>query len=98
MNVVELSLFLMQLIDTCAEGDGDRANINKKKLLLYFKKFGFTNYSLEMFVSLAQVLAMESEQMAHRITWGQFVNWNGGKGTIFFHTCICVFFLKKLFF
>lgn len=72
----------MQLIDTCAEGDGERSNINKKKLLLYFKKFSFSNYSVEMFTSLAQVLAIESEEMAHRITWGRFVNWNGGKGKI----------------
>jgi hypothetical protein len=33
-----------------------------------------------MFTSIAQVEAMLSEEMAHRLTWGQFVNWNGGQG------------------
>jgi len=81
LNVIELAVFLMQLKDTCAEGDGDRSNINKKRLLLYFKKFkSFSKYSIEMFTTLAQVQALESEQMAHRLTWGRFVNWTGGQG------------------
>ena len=33
-----------------------------------------------MFTSIAQVEAMLSDEMAHRVTWGQFVNWNGGQG------------------
>ncbi len=33
-----------------------------------------------MFTSIVQVEAMLSEEMAHRLTWGQFVNWNGGQG------------------
>ena len=24
--------------------------------------------------------ALLSEEMAHRLTWGQYVNWNGGQG------------------
>lgn len=74
-------MFLMQLIDTCKEGDGLRNNINKKRLLLYFKSSNsFHNYSLEMFTSIAQIEALASEEMAHRLTWGRFVNWHGGKG------------------
>lgn len=74
-------MFLMQLIDTCAEGDGERNNLNKKRLLLYFRRFGsISKYALEMFVSIAQVKALTSEEMAHRLTWGRFVNWNGGQG------------------
>lgn len=70
----------MQLIDTCKEGDGLRNNINKKILLLYFKSANFHNYALEMFTSIAQIEAIVSEEMAHRLTWGRFVNWHGGKG------------------
>ena len=79
--MIELAVFLMQLIDTCKEGDGLRNNINKKRLLLYFKSSNsFHNYSLEMFTSIAQIEALASEEMAHRLTWGRFVNWHGGKG------------------
>lgn len=71
----------MQLIDTCAEGDGDRDTINKKKLLTYFKaNSNYSKYSLEMFISLAQTEALVSEEMAHRLKWGRFVNWHGGIG------------------
>ena len=81
LNIIELAVFLMQLIDTCKEGDGLRNNINKKRLLLYFKSSNsFHNYSLEMFTSIAQIEALVSEEMAHRLTWGRFVNWHGGKG------------------
>jgi hypothetical protein len=71
----------MQLIDTCKEGDGERSMINKKRLLMYFKSSSsFQNYSIEMFTSIAQVEALVSEEMAHRLTWGRFVNWHGGAG------------------
>ena len=71
----------MQLIDTCKEGDGERSIINKKRLLMYFKSStSFQNYSIEMFTSIAQVKALVSEEMAHRLTWGRFVNWHGGAG------------------
>ncbi len=33
-----------------------------------------------MFTSIAQMEALLSEEMAHRVTWGQYVNWNGGQG------------------
>lgn len=75
--MIEMAVFLMQLMDTCAEGDGERNNINKKRLLLYFKRFSaYSKYALEMFVSIAQVKALLSEQMAHRVTWGRLVNKN----------------------
>lgn len=71
----------MQLIDTCAEGDGDRDTINKKKLLTYFRANShYSKYALEMFISLAQTEALVSEEMAHRLKWGRFVNWHGGIG------------------
>ena len=79
--MIELAVFLMQLIDTCKEGDGERSIINKKRLLMYFKSStSFQNYSIEMFTSIAQVKALVSEEMAHRLTWGRFVNWHGGAG------------------
>ena len=33
-----------------------------------------------MFVSIAQIEALVSQEMAHRLTWGRFVNWHGGEG------------------
>ena len=81
LNVIELTVFLMQLIDTVKEGDGERSIINKKRLLMYFKSStSFQNYSIEMFTSIAQVKALVSEEMAHRLIWGRFVNWHGGAG------------------
>ena len=71
LNVIELTAFLMQLIDTCREGDGERSIINQKRLLMYFKSStSFKNYSIEMFTWIAQIKALVSEEMAHRLTWG----------------------------
>lgn len=71
----------MQMKDTCAEGDGERNDINMKRLLQYFKSHGsFTKYAIEMFTAIAQRKALLSEEMAHRIRWGRFVNWTGGRG------------------
>lgn len=33
-----------------------------------------------MFTSITQIEALASEEMAHRLTWGRFVNWHGGEG------------------
>ena len=61
----------MQLTDTCAEGDGDRNNVNQNHLLSYFFRFNsFSKYALEMSTSIAQVKALLSEEVAHRVTWG----------------------------
>lgn len=71
----------MQMKDTCAEGDGERNDINTKRLLQYFKSHGsFSKYAVEMVTSIAQKKALFSEEMAHRIRWGRFANWAGGKG------------------
>ena len=81
LNVIELAVFLMQLTDTCAEGDGDRNIINQKRLLSYFQCFSsFGKYAIEMFTSIAQVEVLLSEELARRVSWGQFGNWSGGAG------------------
>ena len=36
-----------------------------------------TNYSIEMFTSIAQMEALLSGKMAHWVTWGQYVNCQG---------------------
>ena len=33
-----------------------------------------------MFMAIAQIEALASEEMAHRLTWGRFINWHGGLG------------------
>ena len=59
--------------DTCKEGD------REGKFVMYFKSStSFKNYSIEMFTWNAQVKALASEEMAHRLTWGRFVNCNSG--------------------
>lgn len=68
----------MQLTDTCAEGDGERNNINQKRLLSYF--FRFISFSKYAITSIAQVEALLSEEVAHRVTWGKFVNWTESLG------------------
>ena len=71
----------MQLKDTCAEGDRDSNNIDKKRLLLYFKSSNsFTKYSIEMFTSIAQIEAIVPEEITEQLTWGRFVNWHGSEG------------------
>ena len=44
--------------------------MNKKRLLLYFKSGKLNNYFVEMFMAIAQIEALASEEMAHRLTWG----------------------------
>lgn len=79
LQVIEMAVLLMQLKDTCAEGDGDRHNINKKRLLSHFQSVSsFSKYAIEMFTSISQVEALASEELAQRLSWGSFVNWNGG--------------------
>ena len=57
-----------------------RSNVNKTRLLLYFKSGSLNNYSVEMFMAIAQIEALASEEMAHRLTWGRFIDWHGGLG------------------
>ncbi len=58
----------MQMKDTCAEGDGERNDINMKRLLMCFKSHGsFSKYAVEIFTSIAQRKALFSEEMAHRM-------------------------------
>lgn len=67
--------------DTYAEGDGERNDINIKRLLMYFKSHGsFSKYAVEMFTNIAQTKALFSEVTAHRVRWVRFVNWAGRKG------------------
>ena len=33
-----------------------------------------------MFMAIAQIEALASEEMAHRLIWGRFINWHGGLG------------------
>ena len=54
----------MQMKDTCAEGDGERNDINTKRLLMYFKSHGScSKYAVEMLTNIAQKKALFSEEM-----------------------------------
>ena len=76
-----LTMVLLQIKDTAAEGDGDRNLINQKLLLTIFKSISNSSkYAIEMFVAIAQVECLYSEQLAEELKWGYFSSWKGGKG------------------
>lgn len=76
-----LTIVLLQLKDTAAEGDGDRNFINQKLLLSIFKSLNaYSKYAIEMFVSIAQVECLLTERTSAQVKWGCFSNWTGGLG------------------
>ena len=76
-----LTIVLLQIKDTAAEGDGERLLINQKLLLGIFKSFNnYSKYGIEMFVSIAQIECMLTERMSAECKWGFFCNWTGGVG------------------
>ena len=52
----------------------------QKETVVVFQICSLNNYSVEMFMAIAQIEALASEEMAHRLTWGRFINWHGGLG------------------
>ena len=76
-----LTVLLLQMKDTAAQGDGDRNLINQKLLLSVFKSLGaFSKYAIEMFVSIAQIEALLTPRLSEQFKWGFYVNWKGGEG------------------
>ena len=64
-----LTIVLLQLKDTAAEGDGDHNLINQKLLLSIFKSLGaYSKYAIEMFVSIAQIECLLTERMSEEFT------------------------------
>lgn len=81
LQVLQLGVFLMQLNDTEAEGDGERSLRKWKMLMLYFRsRTRGMKYAFESIRFITFVKGLYSERMAHRILHGQFVNAKGGKG------------------
>ena len=81
LMITFLSLFLLQLKDTAAEGDGDRNLVNQKVLLGIFKSLNtYSKYAIEMFVSIAQMECLLTQRMSSEFKWGYFCNWTGGVG------------------
>ena len=80
LQVLQLGVFLMQLNDTEKEGDGEQC-LRNWKLLLYFRarKQGM-KYAFEAMRLLTFTKALLTEQQAHRVIHGQFVNTKGGIG------------------
>lgn len=68
LQFINLTVMLMQLKDTAAEGDGDRAAVNEKLLLTFFKaNNSYSKYALEMLISICQKGALLSERMAQKV-------------------------------
>ena len=81
LQCIQLGVMLTQLNDTENEGDGERSLINWKLLMLYFRsrKNGM-KYAHEAMRLITCVKGLYTEQMAHRVIHGQFVNVKGGAG------------------
>lgn len=78
---IYLTLVVLQMKDTAAEGDGDRNLTNQKLLLAIFKSLGqYSKYAIEMFQSIAQMEVVLPKKQADEFKWGFFTNWSGGKG------------------
>jgi hypothetical protein len=76
-----LTILILQMKDTSAEGDGERNLINQKLLLSVFKSLGsYSKYALEMFTSIAQIECLLTPRRSEEFKWGFFVNWCGGEG------------------
>jgi hypothetical protein len=76
-----LTILILQMKDTSAEGDGERNLINQKLLLSVFKSLGsYSMYALEMFTSIAQIEYLLTPRRSEVFKWGFFVNWCGGEG------------------
>ena len=52
----------------------------QKETVVVVKSGSLNNYFVEMFMAIAQIEALASEEMAHRLTWGRFINWHGCLG------------------
>ena len=81
LQCIQLGTMLMQLNDTEKEGDSERCLMNWKLLMLYFRsrKRGI-KYAFEAMRLLTCTKALFTEQMAHRIIHGQFINSRRGAG------------------
>ena len=55
LQFINLTVLLLQLKDTAAEGDGDTAAVNEKLLLSFFKaNNSYSKYALEMLILICQ--------------------------------------------
>ena len=81
LQILQLGVFLMELNDTEAEGDGQRSLRNWKLLMLYFRsRPRGMKYAFEAMRFITFIKALYGEKMAHRVLHGQFVNPKGGIG------------------
>lgn len=81
LMTIFLTVLLLQLKDTAAEGDGARNLINQKILLVVFRALNNkSKYATEMFVSIAQIECTLTPRLSEEFKWGFFVNWRGGEG------------------
>lgn len=84
-SVMFYGMIFREFTDCIREGDADREEICWKILLMLFRvkfkgKCHRVKYAHTAFKYLAQVKAILSPQMAHKLKWGRYFNSSGGKG------------------
>ena len=73
-----MGMMLLQMNDTEKEGDGNRAIVNSKLLLLMFRSTSRSKkYAFEMLRLISKVKCQMTERMAARTIHGRFVSWKG---------------------
>lgn len=76
---LRLGLLQMAINDCIKEGDGESLIEYYKIVLLYFKKYGRTNYAHTLVKLLLRINSFEPHN-AKTLTWNRFVNTSGKRG------------------
>ncbi len=78
-QVCHFCSLVTEFIDAWGEGDGERVIRCWKFFLIHFHTMGRTKYALQA-IQLLVKLTQSQPKIAHQLTWGRFVNTQGGKG------------------
>lgn len=73
-------VLVIEVLDSWAEGDGERVFRCWRLFLPHFRASGRTKYSLQALRLQLQIKCMLSPQLAHEVMWHRFVNRRGGLG------------------
>ena len=78
-QLCHFSSLVMEFTDAWSEGDGERIIRGWKFFLPHFFANGRTKYALQALRLQLQLMTLQPT-LVHQLTWGRFVNTQGGKG------------------